>query len=322
MADQTAPLSFADVAAAQARIAPHIRPTPVLQSAALDQLTGAQLLFKAENLQPPGAFKARGACNAVFSLSETEAARGVLTHSSGNHGSALAFAAQARAIPCTVVMPETAPQAKKDAVAFYGGKIVTCAPTVAAREATAAALETDSGARFVHPYNDLAVIAGQATCALELFEQAPGLEGLIAPIGGGGLMAGSCLTARTRAPGLPLFGAVPAQADDAARSLAAGRMLADEAPQTIADGLKMPLKANTWAFIRRDVAAIFTVSEAQIIAAMKLAWAHLRLVVEPSSAVPLAALLAQKDRFEGQRIGVILTGGNVDLDRLPWMAPG
>jgi threonine dehydratase len=311
--------TYDDVIAAHERIAPHIRRTPVLVSEALNALTGAELFFKCENLQEAGAFKVRGACNAVFSLTEAQAARGVATHSSGNHALSLAYAAGRRGIPCTVVMPRTAPQAKKDAVVGYGGRIVECEPSTTSREETFARVQAETGAEFVHPYNDPRVIAGQGTCARELNDQVPGLDAVIAPIGGGGMISGTCLTMSTIAPGVQIYAAEPEQADDAFRSFKAGHIIADDAPVTIADGLKVPLKERTWHFVRHHVTDILTCSEDEIVAAMKLTWKRLRVVMEPSCAPPLATILKHPELFLGKRVGVIITGGNVDLDTLPWM---
>jgi threonine dehydratase len=311
--------TYDDVIAAHERIAPHIRRTPVLVSEALNALTGAELFFKCENLQEAGAFKVRGACNAVFSLTEAQAARGVATHSSGNHALSLSYAAGRRGIPCTVVMPRTAPQAKKDAVIGYGGRIVECEPSTTSREETFARVQAETGAEFVHPYNDPRVIAGQGTCARELNDQVPGLDAVIAPIGGGGMISGTCLTMSTIAPGVKIYAAEPEQADDAYRSFRAGHIIADDAPVTIADGLKVPLKERTWHFVRHHVTDILTCSEDEIVAAMKLTWKRLRVVMEPSCAPPLATILKNPELFRGKRVGVIITGGNVDLDTLPWM---
>ncbi|MCB5411263.1 beta-hydroxyaspartate dehydratase BhcB [Pseudogemmobacter faecipullorum] len=313
---------FQDVLAARDRTAGHIHRTPVLTSRMLDELSGAELFFKCENLQKAGAFKARGAANAVFGLSDAAAARGVATHSSGNHGSCLAWAAGRRGIPCTVVMPHSAPQAKKDAVLGYGARLVECEPSTSSREAVFAGVLAGTGADFIHPYNDPRVIAGQGTCALELADQVSGLDAVIAPIGGGGMISGTCLTLSQIAPAVRIYAAEPEQADDACRSLKAGRIIADDAPQTIADGLKVPLKELTWHFVQRHVTDILTVSEEEIVAAMLLIWKRLKIVMEPSSAVPLAAVLKHKNLFAGQRLGIIITGGNVDLTRLPWMQKG
>ncbi len=309
---------LADMLVAHERIRPHIHRTPVLASRTISEQAGAELFFKCENFQKAGAFKARGASNAVFGLSDEEAARGVATHSSGNHGLCLAYAAGRRGIPCTVVMPRTAPQAKKDAVRAYGGRVVECEPSTSSREAVFAEVVAETGAEFVHPYNDARVIAGQATCSKELIEQVPDLDAVIAPIGGGGMVSGTCLTLSNLAPGIEIYAAEPEQADDAARSLHEGKIIAYDAPRTIADGLKVPLKELTWHFVSRHVTDILTVSEDEIVAAMRLIWARMKIVMEPSSAVPLAAILKNPDIFAGKRVGVIITGGNVDLGRLPW----
>ena len=311
--------TFDDVLAAHARIAPYIHRTPILTSSYLDALTGASLFFKCENFQKAGAFKVRGASNAVFGLSDADAARGVATHSSGNHALSLSYAAGRRGIPCAVVMPRTAPQAKKDAVRGYGGTITECEPSTTSREDVFARVQAQTGADFVHPYNDPRVIAGQATCSRELMDQVEGLEQVIAPIGGGGMISGTCLTLSAIAPKVQIFAAEPEQADDAFRSLRAGHIIADDAPDTVADGLKVPLKDLTWHFVKSRVADILTASEQEIIDAMRLTWARMKIVIEPSCAVPLATILKNADVFRGRRVGVIITGGNVDLDKLPWM---
>lgn len=310
--------TFDDMLAAHARIAPYIHLTPVLTSSFLNELTGAQLFFKCENLQKAGAFKVRGASNAVFGLSDAEAKRGVCTHSSGNHALSLSYAAGRRGIPCNVVMPRTAPQAKKDAVRGYGGMITECEPSTTSREAVFAEVQARTGGDFVHPYNDPRVIAGQGTCSRELMEQTDGLDMVMAPIGGGGMISGTCLTLSHLAPEVQIIAAEPEQADDAARSFRAGHIIADDAPDTIADGLKVPLKDLTWHFVSNHVSDILTASEDQIVDAMKLTWKRMKIVMEASSAVPLASILANKDRFAGKRVGIIITGGNVDLDALPW----
>ena len=319
-ADRTAgDLTIDDVRAARERIAPYIHRTPVLTSSFLDGLTGAELHFKCENFQKAGAFKVRGASNAVFGLSDAAAARGVATHSSGNHALSLSYAAGRRGIPCHVVMPRTAPQAKKDAVRGYGGIITECEPSTSSREEVFARVQDETGADFVHPYNDLRVIAGQATCSAELIEQVSGLDAVIAPIGGGGMISGTCLTLSHLAPHVEIYAAEPEQADDAARSFRAGHIIADDAPVTVADGLKVPLKENTWHFVSHNVTDILTASEDEIIDAMKLTWARMKIVIEASCAVPLAVILKNPDVFAGKKVGVIITGGNVDLDRLPWI---
>lgn len=308
-----------DVLVAHERIRPHIHRTPVLTSRFLNRLTGAELFFKCENLQKAGAFKVRGASNAVFELSDAQATRGVATHSSGNHALSLSYAAGRRGIPCHVVMPRTAPQAKKDAVRAYGGIITECEPSTSSREEVFARVQAETSADFVHPYNDPRVIAGQATCSRELLEEIEGLDALVAPIGGGGMVSGTCLTLSNIAPQVKIYAAEPEQADDAARSLRAGYIIADDAPQTVADGLKVPLKDLTWHFVSRHVTDILTASEQEIIDAMRLTWARMKIVMEPSSAVPLATILKNPQTFRRKRVGVVLTGGNVDLDKLPWL---
>ena len=311
--------TFDDVIAAHERIRPHIHRTPVLTSSYFNELVGAELFFKCENFQKAGAFKVRGACNAVFGLTEEQARFGVCTHSSGNHALSLSYAAGRRGIPCNVVMPRTAPQAKKDAVRGYGGVITECEPSTTSREAVFAQVQARTGGEFVHPYNDPRVVAGQATCSREVMEQVEGLEALIAPIGGGGMISGTCLTVSATAPGVDVYAAEPKNADDAYRSFKAGHIIADDAPETVADGLKVPLKDLTWHFVSNHVTDIFTATEEEIIDAMKLTWKRMKIVMEPSCAVPLATILKNKDVFRGRRVGVIITGGNVDLDTLPWM---
>ena len=311
--------TFDDVLEAHARIAPYIHRTPVLTSSYLNALTGAELFFKCENFQKAGAFKVRGASNAVFGLREDQLARGVATHSSGNHALSLSYAAGRRGIPCTVVMPRTAPDAKKDAVRGYGGVIVECEPSTSSREAVFAEVQARTGADFVHPYNDPRVIAGQGTCSRELMEQVPGLEAVVAPIGGGGMISGTCLTLSSISPGVEIFAAEPVNADDAARSFRAGHIIADDAPDTVADGLKVPLKELTWHFVKHHVTDVLTATEEEIVEAMKLHWKRMKIVIEASCSVPLAVILKNPERFRGKRVGVILTGGNVDLDKLPWM---
>lgn len=312
--------NFADVIAAHDRIRPYIHRTPVLTSTYLNELTGAELFFKCENFQKAGAFKVRGASNAVFGLSDADAEKGVCTHSSGNHALSLSYAAGRRGIPCHVVMPHSAPQAKKDAVKGYGGIITECEPSTTSREAVFAEVHAATGADFVHPYNDPRVIAGQATCSRELLEQVDNLDAVIAPIGGGGMVSGCCLTLSNIAPDVDIYAAEPEQADDAYRSFKAGHIIADDAPVTIADGLKVPLKENTWHFVSNHVTDILTASEQEIIDAMKLTWARMKIVMEPSCAPPLATILKNPEVFRGRRVGVIITGGNVDLAKLPWMA--
>ncbi|MEM8691432.1 MAG: beta-hydroxyaspartate dehydratase BhcB [Pseudomonadota bacterium] len=311
--------TFDDVLAAHERIAPYIHRTPVLTSSYLNEFVGAELFFKCENFQKAGAFKVRGASNAVFGLSEEMAQNGVATHSSGNHALSLSYAAGRRGIPCHVVMPRTAPQAKKDAVRGYGGIITECEPSTTSREKTFSKVEAETGAEFVHPYNDPRVIAGQGTCSREFMEQTGGVDIMVTPIGGGGMISGTCLTLSHLAPEVQIIAAEPEQADDAYRSFKEGHIIADDAPETIADGLKVPLKDLTWHFVSNHVTDILTASEDEIVDAMKLTWKRMKIVIEASCAVPLATILKNKERFAGKRVGVIITGGNVDLDTLPWI---
>ena len=311
--------TFDDVQAAAARIEPHIHRTPVLTSSFFNDQIGAQLFFKCENFQKAGAFKARGASNAVFGLTDDKTANGVCTHSSGNHALSLSYAAGRREIPCHVVMPRTAPSAKKAAVQGYGGIITECEPSTSSRESTFAEMQERIGGDFVHPFNDPRVIAGQGTCSLELMQQTDGLDIVVAPIGGGGMVSGTCLTLSAIAPETEIIAAEPEQADDAYRSFKAGYIIADDAPVTIADGLKVPLKELTWHFVSNHVTDIYTASEKEIIDAMKITWQRMKILIEASCAVPLAIILKNKERFAGKRVGVIITGGNVDLDTLPWI---
>jgi len=308
------------IRSAQARIAPHVHRTPVLRCRSLDAEVGAELYFKAENAQRTGAFKARGASNAVFSLAAEEARRGVVTHSSGNHGAALAYAAQRRGIPAFVVMPETAPRVKQDNVRRRGGTIRFCAATVEAREAACEAVRRDTGATLIHPFDDARVIAGQGTAALELLEESPRLDAVVAPVGGGGLLSGTSIAIKSREPGVRVFGAEPANADDASRSFRTGKVEPLPATTTIADGLRTTLSPRTLGAIRAHVDAIGTASEDAIVRAMRMIWERMKVIVEPSAAVPLACLLEGTLDAGGMRVGIILSGGNVDLDRLPWQA--
>lgn len=314
-------LALPDLAAirgAQARIASHVHRTPVFGCHALDAEVGARLSLKAENMQRTGAFKARGATNAVFSLTDSEARHGVVTHSSGNHGTALAYAAARRGIAAFVVMPENAPKVKQDNVRRYGATVRLCAPTVAAREAGCAEVQRETGALLVHPFDDARVIAGQGTAALELLEQVPDLDIVVAPVGGGGLLSGTAIAVRSLNARLRVFGAEPANADDAARSFRSGRIEPLPAATTIADGLRTTLSPRTLGAIRAQVEAIGTASEAAIVRAMRMIWERAKIIVEPSAAVPLACLLERTLDVRGAKVGIILSGGNVDLDRLPW----
>ena len=316
--DAPAVPDLAAIEAARTRIAAHVVRTPIVASAALDALTGAALLFKCENLQRVGAFKARGACNAVFALDVATSARGVVTHSSGNHGAAVAFAAQRRGIPAHVVMPDNAPRVKQENVRRYGATIHFCEPNVPAREAVCAAVMRDTGAVLIHPFDNENVIAGQGTAALELLEAAPGLDAVVTPVGGGGLLSGTAIAAHGVRATLQVYGTEPAEADDAARGFHAGHMMPPPATHTIADGLRSGMSPRTFAAVCAHVNDVATCAEASIVRAMRLMWEHLKLVVEPSSAVPLACLLEGTLDLRGRRVGVIVTGGNVDLDRLPW----
>lgn len=312
----TASPDLAAIRAAAERIRPHIHRTPVLTCAALDQRTDARLFFKAENFQKVGAFKMRGAANAVFSLNPETAVRGVATHSSGNHAAALALAARRRGIPVHVVMPENAPPVKRDAVAGYGARIVFCQPTLAAREETLQQVVAATGAAIIHPYDDPRVIAGQGTAALELLEEVPDLDLVVAPVGGGGLMSGTALAVSALAPHIRLLGAEPALADDARRSLAAGQIIPSTYPDTLADGLRTSLGELTFPILHRLLTGIATATEEGIRQALLLIWERMKIVVEPSAAVPLAALLENRAAFPGRRIGIILSGGNADFRQL------
>lgn len=314
-------VTFAQVLAAAQRTAGWVRRTPVMTCATLDELAGRALVLKCEQWQRVGAFKFRGACNAVLKLTDEEARRGVVTHSSGNHAQALALAAKLRGIPAHVVMPSNAPLVKRRAVEGYGARVIECEPTLAAREATVAEVQRETGAVLIPPYNHPAVIAGQGTVALELLEQAPDLDALIAPVGGGGLIAGLCIGVRGVRPQVRVFAAEPLGADDAARSKAAGELIPQTRPTTVADGLLTSLGDLTWPLLRDQVEAVVTVGEDEIVAAMRLLWERAKLLVEPSSAVALAAVLTPEFRARPglRRVGVVLSGGNVDLDRLPWL---
>jgi threonine dehydratase len=307
-----------DIRAAAARIAPHAVVTPVLRNAVLDALCGAQLYFKCENLQRGGAFKFRGACNAVWALSDAQAARGVVTHSSGNHGNALALAAATRGIAAHIVVPEGAVQAKVMAIERAGAVLHRCAPTQAAREAMCAQVQRATGAVLVHPYADMQVMAGQGTIALELLQQVPELDALITPVGGGGLASGVAIAAHTLRPALQLFAAEPRGADDTAQSLVHGMRVTSVIPNTLCDGLRALVGEPNLAALRAHDVAVITVSDVETVAAMRLLWLELKQVVEVSSATVLAAILKAPHRLAGKRIGVVLTGGNVDLDALPW----
>lgn len=306
------------IRAARARITGRIRHTPVLESEILNTLAGAELYFKCENLQEGGAFKARGAINAVFSIPDDELRAGVVTHSSGNHGAALARAARLRGVRARIVMPENSSAAKFEAVRGYGGEIVRCA--VGAREATAAQIVAETGAVFIHPYDDPRVIAGQGTIALELLDELPDLQCLLIPVGGGGLASGVATAAKAIKPSIRVVGVEPAAADDAQRSFRSGTLTAVAQPKTIADGLRATVSVRTLAIIRAQLDDVVTVGEEAIVRAMRTLWQHLKVIVEPSSAVAYAAVLEDIVSVRGLRVGIVLTGGNVDLDALPWLA--
>jgi len=310
--------SRVDIERAARTIEPFAHRTPVLTCRSLDEMTGGKLFFKCENFQKVGAFKFRGAVNSVFSLPLSAAARGVVTHSSGNHAQAVALAARLRGIPATIVMPETAPRVKIDAVRGYGGRIVFCAPTQAAREENTSQVIAESGAEFIHPYNDSRVIAGQATCAREILGEVPNLDLILTPVGGGGLTSGTALAAHYLSPRTRVIAAEPEGADDARRSFVSGRLLSSENPKTIADGLLTSLGELTFAIIRGYVHDVLTVSEAAIVSALRHVYERMKIVIEPSAAVPFGLLLENKLSAEGRRVGIILSGGNVDLTRLPW----
>ncbi len=306
-----------DILAAAARIAPYAHVTPVLRSRGIDALAGCELHFKAEHLQRAGAFKFRGACNAVISLDEAQASAGVVTHSSGNHGAALALAARLRGIPCHVIVPEGAVRSKVAAIEAYGATLHSCAPNIAAREAACAQVQRDTGAELVHPYTDPRVIAGQGTAAMELLNAVQDLDLLVAPVGGGGLSSGTALAAAAFAPQCRVIGAEPSGASDTYDSLQRGERIARFVPDTICDGLRTLVGEPNFALLRRLRVQVVTADDDATVAAMRLFWQRAKQLIEPSSAVALAAVLAHREIFAGRRVGVILSGGNVDLDALP-----
>lgn len=291
-----------------------IHRTPVLTSSALNDLTGAQLFFKCENFQKIGAFKARGATYAASTLTDDERSAGFCTHSSGNHGQAVAWAAQQYGVPAFIVMPSNAPEVKKRAVRGYGAEVIECTPTLAARESTLIEVQKKTGAYFLHPFDDVRVIAGQATCAKELIEDTAALDFIIPPVGGGGLAAGSCLSAHYFSAHTKVIGGEPSGASDAYRSLEAGKLIPLIKAETIADGLRTSLGKHNYAILKPLMERIILVDDDEIKAAMRLIWERLKIVIEPSCAVPLAAVIKEPDAFRGKNIGLILTGGNVDLD--------
>ena len=313
-------ISLNDVQLAANRIAGVVHRTPIMNCATLDQLAGRALYFKCEQWQKVGAFKFRGACNAVMKLSDADAKKGVVTHSSGNHAQALALAAKLRGIPAHIVMPSNATPVKRLAVEGYGANVIECEPTLSAREVTVAEVQKRTGAILIPPYNHPDVMAGQGTVALEMLDEVPDLDAIVAPIGGGGLMAGVSIAARGLKPTVRLFAAEPVGADDAHRSKAAGELIPQTAPQTIADGLLTSMGDLTWPVVRDLVEAVVTVEEEEIVRAMRLTWERAKLLIEPSSAVAVAAVMTPA--FQGlagvKKVGIVLTGGNVNLDRLPW----
>jgi len=300
------------------RIAPFVHHTPVLSSSSINTLHGMDLFFKCENFQKIGAFKYRGATNAVLSLSNEEKKNGVATHSSGNHAQAVALAAKINNIKAYIVMPETSSSVKINAVRGYGAEVILCAPNQQAREGTVDEIIKKTGATLIHPYNNYSIIAGQATAAKELIEEIKNLDIIMTPVGGGGLLSGSALSAHYFSPQTTVIAGEPANADDAYRSLQKGEIVPENPPSTIADGLLTSLGDKTFDIIKKHVKEIVTVSEEEIIAAMRLVWERMKIIIEPSSAVPLAAAIKSKERFKGKRIGIIISGGNVDLSKLPF----
>ena len=311
-------ITLKDINDAAERIKPYIHRTPVLTNESLNQLVDAQVYLKCENLQKVGAFKFRGACNAVFSLNAEEAMRGVSTHSSGNHAQALALAAKLRGIPAYIVMPSNAPKVKKDAVARYGGQITICEPTLEARESTLAKIVKETGSAFIHPYDNEHVIAGQGTAALELLKDIPDLDFIIAPVGGGGLISGTAIAATGVKAGIRVIAAEPEMADDAFRSMQAGKIIPSKNPQTIADGLLTSLGEITFPILQQHVEQIVTVGESTMIESMRFIWERAKIIIEPSAAVAIGVLMEKKIDLNELKVGVILSGGNVDLERLPW----
>ena len=312
--------SMEDVIAASKRIEGHGHRTPILTNKTINQLTGKKIFFKCENFQKIGAFKFRGGWNAISSLSDKEAEKGVCTHSSGNHAQAVAYAAMKRNIPAYIVMPENAPKVKIQAVEGYNAKITLCKPTLKARRETLEKIAEETGAYGVHPFNEPRVIAGQGTAALELIEDTGDLDAICAPIGGGGLMSGTCITAKDMLPNVRLFGAEPKGADDAYRSLKEGKLLPQENPNTICDGLLTSMGENTWNILKDHLEDIITVDDEEVVTAMRLVWERMKIIIEPSCATPLAAILTPEfKKLENiETIGIILTGGNVDLSKLPF----
>lgn len=318
--EQSTPPGIQAIREAAKRIEPYAHRTPVLTCESINKIVDASVFFKCENFQKVGAFKFRGACNAVFTLTEKEANRGVATHSSGNHAAALSLAARMRGIKALIVMPRTSLEVKKAAVKGYGGEIIYCEPTLDSRESTLARAVEETGATFIHPYNDYRIIAGQGTAALELLEEVPDLDIVMAPIGGGGLMSGTALAVHSVSSNVQIIGVEPEGADDAYRSLIAGRIIPSVNPRTIADGLLTSLGDLTFPIIKSHVERIVTVSDEAIIIAMRLVWERMKIIVEPSASVTVGALIEKKIDFSRKRVGVIISGGNVDLDNLPFLS--
>ncbi|OEK07146.1 pyridoxal-phosphate dependent enzyme [Roseivirga misakiensis] len=312
------PLSFQDIQAAHDLISPFVHRTPVLTSESVNEIAGAELYFKCENFQKIGAFKARGGVNAVMSLPKEQQKNGVVTHSSGNHAQAIALAAKMAGVPAYIVMPKTAPEVKKKAVAGYGAQITFCEPTQQSREENAARIQQETGATFISPYNDYTVIAGQATCAKELLEDHPNLDIVIAPVGGGGLLAGTALSCHYMNPTLEVYAGEPEGAKDTYLSMQAGEITKVDKPSSIADGLLASMGYKNFGIIKPLVKDILVVTDEEIVEAMRLIWERMKIIIEPSCAVPVAALLKYRAPFQGKKVGVILTGGNVDLAKLPF----
>jgi len=307
-----------DIEESKLNISEYAHETPVLTSNSINQIAGARLYFKCENFQKVGAFKFMGAMNTVLRLENTALQKGVATHSSGNHAQALALAAHIAGTKAHIVMPRNAPDIKIEAVKQYGAEITFCEPTLSARENTLSEIIDETGSWFIHPYNDYNVIAGQATCGYELIKQVPDLDAIITPVGGGGLLSGTLLTAKHYSHGIKVFAGEPEGANDAFLSLKQGRLIPSINPDTIADGLLTSLGDKTFPIIFENVSDIFTVSDENIIIAMRLIWERMKIIVEPSGAVPLAALLREKHKFSNNNVGVILSGGNTDLNKLPF----
>ncbi|TVR27274.1 MAG: pyridoxal-phosphate dependent enzyme [Balneolaceae bacterium] len=317
MADLSLP-QYADIEKAHRRIGSYVRRTPVLTSSYFNRLTGGELFFKCENFQKVGAFKFRGACNAVMSLLKSEGEKGIITHSSGNHAQAVALAARMNGYQATIVMPENAPKVKVNAVREYGAEIVFCESTIQARDETAQKIIAETGATFIHPYNHPAVISGQGTAAKELLEEHPDLDIIMAPVGGGGLISGTAITAKHLNPKTRVIGAEPERADDAYRSFHSGKIEPVLRTDTVADGLRTSLGELTFQVIHTHLDDIVTVSEESIIRDMRAVWERMKIIIEPSCSVPLSAILDKKVDVMGKKVGIILTGGNVDLENLPW----